>query len=131
MRVLVLYAHPVETSFNAALHETVVQALRRAGHDVDDCDLYAEGFSPVLTREERLGYHEVPANRSPVDGYVERLLWAEALVICTPVWNFGFPAILKGRRSRTSASSSASPPMAATGCGLSSSATRRARSSRA
>jgi putative NADPH-quinone reductase len=96
MRVLVLYAHPVETSFNAAVHATVVSALRRAGHEVDDCDLYAEGFSPVLTREERLGYHDVPSNRTPVDAYVQRVLDAEALVICTPVWNFGFPAILKG-----------------------------------
>ena len=30
MRVLVLYAHPVETSFVAALHAPVVGALRAA-----------------------------------------------------------------------------------------------------
>lgn len=96
MKVLVLFAHPVETSFNAAIHRTVVEALREAGHDVDDCDLYAEGFDPVLTREERLGYHTVPANRAPVEDYVRRVLAAEAIVICSPVWNFGFPAILKG-----------------------------------
>lgn len=96
MRVLVLYAHPVEDSFNAAVHATAVQTLREAGHDVDDCDLYAEGFSPILTREERIKYHDVPQNRGPVSSYVERLLAAEALVIVTPVWNFGFPAILKG-----------------------------------
>ena len=96
MRVLVLYAHPVETSFNAAIHAKVVETLRKAGHDVDDCDLYAEKFDPVLTREERIGYHTVPDNRAPVEGYVQRVLRAEALVICTPVWNFGFPAILKG-----------------------------------
>ena len=29
-------------------------------------------------------------------GYVERLLAAEALVLCFPVWNFGLPALLKG-----------------------------------
>lgn len=46
MRVLVLYAHPVETSFNAALHRQVVASLREAGHEVDDCDLYAENFNP-------------------------------------------------------------------------------------
>ena len=96
MRVLVLYCHPVETSFNAAVHATVVSALKRAGHEVDDCDLYAEGFSPVLTREERIGYHDVPENRAPVAAYVERVLRADALVICSPVWNFGFPAMLKG-----------------------------------
>ena len=96
MRVLVLYAHPVDESFNAAVHAKTVETLRTAGHEVDDCDLYAEDFSPVLTRAERIGYHTVPANRSPVASYVDRLLAAEALVIVTPIWNFGFPAILKG-----------------------------------
>ena len=58
MRVLVLFAHPVETSFSAALHRAVVDALKAAGHEVDDCDLYAEDFNPVLSREERLDYHD-------------------------------------------------------------------------
>ncbi|QQM30226.1 NAD(P)H-dependent oxidoreductase [Martelella lutilitoris] len=96
MRVLVLFSHPVETSFGAALHAQVVESLKKAGHEVDDCDLYAEGFQPVLTREERIGYHDYPENTAPVEGYVERLRKAEALVIVTPVWNFGFPAMLKG-----------------------------------
>ena len=73
MRVLVVYCHPVETSFAAALHAEVVQQLRGAGHEVDDCDLYAEGFNPVMSREERLGYHDVPANRAPLQGYIDRL----------------------------------------------------------
>jgi len=96
MRVLVVYAHPVETSYNAALHRQVVQSLTGAGHEVDDCDLYAEGFDPVLSRAERLGYHSVPSNREPVQGYVDRLLRAEALVLCFPTWCFGLPAMLKG-----------------------------------
>jgi putative NADPH-quinone reductase len=96
MRVLVLYAHPVETSFNAALHGIIVERLKAAGHDVDDCDLYAEGFEPRLTREERLGYQDIGANVAPVAGYVERLRAAEALVLSFPVWNYGYPAILKG-----------------------------------
>ena len=96
MRVLVVYCHPVETSFHAALHQEVLRRLRAAGHEVDDCDLYAEGFDPVLSREERLGYHDVPSNRAPVQRYVDRLLWAEALVFCFPTWCFGLPAMLKG-----------------------------------
>ncbi len=96
MRVLVIYAHPVETSFNAALHRLVVERLRAAGHEVDDCDLYAEEFNPVLSRAERLGYHDVPANLEPVRAYVDRLQRAEALVFCFPTWCFGLPAILKG-----------------------------------
>ena len=96
MRVLVVYSHPVETSFNASLHRDVVATLKTAGHEVDDCDLYAEGFDPVMRREERLGYHEVPKNREPVRAYVERLQHAEALVLCFPIWCFGLPAMLKG-----------------------------------
>ena len=96
MRVLVLYAHPNPESFAAALHATVVEALTAAGHEVDDCDLYAEGFDPVLSRAERVGYHDLATNTDPVAGYVARVQAAEALVLCFPVWNFGYPAMLKG-----------------------------------
>ncbi|MGH2340461.1 NAD(P)H-dependent oxidoreductase [Segnochrobactraceae bacterium EtOH-i3] len=96
MRVFVLYAHPVETSFVSALHTRVVETLRLKGHDVDDCDLYAEGFNPVLSRSERMGYHDLDHNRAPVDRYVQRVLDAEAMVMVHPVWNFGYPAMLKG-----------------------------------
>ena len=96
MRILVLFAHPVETSFAAALHTKLVETLRKSGHEVDDCDLYAEGFNPVMSREERINYHEVPINRKYVERYVQRLQRAEALVFSFPVWNMGFPAILKG-----------------------------------
>jgi putative NADPH-quinone reductase len=96
MRVLALYAHPVETSFVAALHEAAVGALRRRGHEVDDCDLNFEGFDPVMSRQERIDYHDKTNNRRTVAPYVERLCAAEALVLVFPVWNYGFPAILKG-----------------------------------
>lgn len=96
MNILVLYAHPVETSFNAGLHRMVVERLTAAGHSVDDCDLYAENFDPRLTRQERLGYHDQRGPGDAVAGYVERLKAAEALVLSFPVWNYGYPAILKG-----------------------------------
>jgi NAD(P)H dehydrogenase (quinone) len=96
MRAFVLYAHPVETSFQAALHRTTVSALIEAGHEVDDCDLYAENFDPVLSRTERINYHDVDICRKPVEEYVDRLLAADVLVLNFPVWNYGYPAILKG-----------------------------------
>ncbi len=94
-RALVLLAHPCEESFSAALHRTVVDRLTARGWDIDDCDLNAEGFNPVLTAEERRGYHETATNTAAVQPYVDRLLKAEALILVFPVWNFGFPAILK------------------------------------
>jgi len=96
MRVLVLFAHPVETSFGAAVHRVLVDTLQRNGHEIDDCDLNAERFDPVMTRQDRLNYHDINVNRARVSPYVERLLAAEALAFSFPVWNMGFPAILKG-----------------------------------
>jgi NAD(P)H dehydrogenase (quinone) len=96
MRILVLFAHPVETSFGAAVHQMMVDTLRKRGHEVDDCDLNAEGFDPVMSRQDRLDYHNVAVNRQRVAPYVERLLAAQALAFSFPVWNMGFPAILKG-----------------------------------
>jgi NAD(P)H dehydrogenase (quinone) len=92
----VVFAHPVETSFAAALYAKVVEVLGTKGHKVDDCDLYAEGFDPVMSRQDRIDYHNVAINRRNVAPYVDRLLAAEAIVFSFPVWNMGFPAILKG-----------------------------------
>jgi putative NADPH-quinone reductase len=97
MRVHVIHAHPVETSFNRALFNAAVETLTTKGHEVDALNLYDEGFDAVLSREERLNYHEVPGNLTPaVKPYVDRLRAAEALVFVHPVWNYGYPAILKG-----------------------------------
>jgi putative NADPH-quinone reductase len=96
MNVLVLYAHPVETSFCAALHRLVVERLTTAGHAVDDFDLYAEDFDPCMSRAERLAYHEQRNAGEPAEPYIRRLLAADALVLVFPVWNYGYPAIMKG-----------------------------------
>jgi putative NADPH-quinone reductase len=95
-RALVLFAHPCPESFSAALHATVTGTLAARGWEVDDCDLNAEGFNPVLSTDERRAYHDAGPNTAPVQGYVDRVMAAQALVLVFPVWNFGFPAILKG-----------------------------------
>jgi putative NADPH-quinone reductase len=95
-RALILSAHPCEESLSQALHRRVAATLAARGWQVDDCDLYAEGFQPVLTAAERRAYHDTAANTLPVAAYVDRLRAAQALVLVFPVWNFGFPAILKG-----------------------------------
>ena len=96
MRVLVIYAHPLADSFAGALHRTVVEALIGAGHEVDDCDLYAIGFDPVLTAPERRAHNTQHPDLSAVEHHVERVRAADALVLCFPVWWYGMPAILKG-----------------------------------
>ncbi|MGB0662005.1 MAG: NAD(P)H-dependent oxidoreductase [Mangrovicoccus sp.] len=95
-KALVLFAHPCPESFSASLHKQVVGSLEKRGWEVDDCDLNAEGFNPVLSEAERRGYHEIGENIAPVQDYVARLQSATTLVMVFPVWNFGYPAILKG-----------------------------------
>ena len=96
MRFLVIYAHPAEDSFQAALHRRIVKVLAEAGHDVDDCDLYAEGFLPVLNRDEWRVYHDTNANRRFAHKEIERILKCQGLVLVFPTWWYGMPAILKG-----------------------------------
>ena len=97
MRVLVVHAHPVETSFSTALYAAVTETLGARGYKVDGLSLYDEHFDAVLSREERLHYEQVPGNITPgIEIYVERLKAADAIVFVHPVWNYGYPAILKG-----------------------------------
>ena len=78
LRILVVFAHPLETSFVSALHARIVEILRSGGHIVDDLDLYAEKFDPVMSREGLLRYVDTNANTCEVEGYVDRLRAAEA-----------------------------------------------------
>jgi NAD(P)H dehydrogenase (quinone) len=96
LRILVVFAHPLETSFVSAMHARVVEILRAGGHSVDDLDLYAEKFDPVLSREQIRAYVDTNANTREVETYVERLRAAEALVLIFPVWFDGLPAIMQG-----------------------------------
>jgi NAD(P)H dehydrogenase (quinone) len=96
MRVLVIYCHPVAESFAGAAHATVLQALAEGGHEVTDVDLYAEGFDPVMSRQERLDYQNTARNTRPVRKYDDQLAAAEAIVLVYPAWWYGMPAMLKG-----------------------------------
>lgn len=109
--VLIVYAHPEPTSFNAALKDRAAAALREAGHSVTVSDLYAEGFDPVPGRHDfstvadpgRFHYQteQTRATRenaySPeIAGEQARVAEADLLVLQFPLWWGGPPAILKG-----------------------------------
>lgn len=97
MRVLVVHAHPVETSYNRALFNAACEALTAKGDEVDTLNLYDDGFIAAMSREERLEYHDVPGNLTPLTKpYVDRLRACDKIVFVHPVWNYGYPAILKG-----------------------------------
>jgi putative NADPH-quinone reductase len=97
MRLLIVYCHPDPESYGHALLETAQRALTRAGHTIETIDLYAEGFEPVLSREEKKTYLSDPqGNAAKVQRHVDLLLWAEGLVFVYPTWFYGPPAMLKG-----------------------------------
>jgi putative NADPH-quinone reductase len=97
MRVLVVHAHPVETSYNRALFNATCETLRAKGDEVDALNLYEDNFIAAMSREERLEYHDVPGNLTPLTKpYVDRLRACDKIVFVHPVWNYGYPAILKG-----------------------------------
>lgn len=96
MKTLVVHCHPNPDSFNHALYRTALAALEPR-HQVRAIDLYAEGFDPTLTREERIAYLDNPGLiRERVKPHVDALLWAEHLVFVYPTWFHGPPSMLKG-----------------------------------
>jgi NAD(P)H dehydrogenase (quinone) len=96
MRLLVIFCHPVPNSFAAALRDQVLESARSAGHELRLKDLYAEGFDPVMSADERLGYHNAGTNELPVAKELEALRWAEGLIFVHPTWWYAQPAMLKG-----------------------------------
>ncbi|PXA99780.1 NAD(P)H dehydrogenase [Nostoc sp. 3335mG] len=96
MRVHLVQCHPLSDSLNAHLAGRIAQVLIEAGHDVDRLDLYAHGFSPALTSEERRTHYATPATPPDIVPLQERLGAAECLVLVFPTWWFSLPAMLKG-----------------------------------
>lgn len=96
MRILVVACHPLEDSFHHAVRARALAGLASAGHEIRLIDLYAEGFDPVLSADQRRRYHDAGVNEQDVESHLEALRWCEGLVFVYPTWWYGQPAILKG-----------------------------------
>jgi len=111
MKVLLVFAHPEPRSLHGALRDVAIKELEAHGHEVRVSDLYAESWKsevdradfPALTREERLApavaskhAFEADTLTTDVKTEIEKLLWADALILQFPLWWFAMPAILKG-----------------------------------
>ena len=83
MNILVIVAHPNRESFNRAIADTAVEALKNNGHEAVFHDLYEERFDPLLTSEE------IP-KEAPLNEVIERhcteLATADGIVIVHPNW---------------------------------------------
>ena len=93
MKVSLILAHPNKGSFNHAIAEAALAALRENGHEVAFHDLYAEGFDPILPYDEFPKDASLPAS---VQQHCRELSSADGIVIVHPNWWGQPPAILKG-----------------------------------
>jgi NAD(P)H dehydrogenase (quinone) len=111
MNALIVYAHPEPTSFNAALRDAALEAIRQAGHTAEVSDLYAERFDPVAGRHDfttvadaaRFHYQSEQLHAAQADGFSAeiarehaRLARADLIILQFPLWWGAPPAILKG-----------------------------------
>lgn len=111
MKVLIVHAHPEPQSFTAALRDQATATLQAQGHEVQVSDLYAMHWNPVASAsdftsrenpdylvyalEQRLG---VKSQSIALDirQELDKLLWADLLILNFPIFWFSAPAMLKG-----------------------------------
>lgn len=95
MKHLIVYAHPNPKSFNHAVLETLQQVYQAKGHALTVRDLYAEGFSPVLTPSDfaAMGQGRLPQDILREQEHIKN---ADFITFVYPIWWAGLPAILKG-----------------------------------
>jgi NAD(P)H dehydrogenase (quinone) len=95
VKAYVVYCHPNPESFTAAVRERAVSALEAGGHQVRVTDLYADGFEPAMSLQERQS-HQEPTHQPELAEYIESLRWCDTLVFIYPTWWSGEPAMLTG-----------------------------------
>jgi NAD(P)H dehydrogenase (quinone) len=89
--VLIIYAHPDEGSFNAAILNKAVDQLKRAGCAYSVIDLYKENYNPVLSKAEMKGEASAVTKK-----YQQQIKEATEIIFIFPVWWFRGPAIPEG-----------------------------------
>ena len=104
MKTLIIYNHPHEGSFCSAIRDAVQSGLDTGDHTFKLINLDADGFDPVM-REKDLkafvmggkGEATVTDEVDPlVLSYVEKMKWAERIVMIFPIWWMTMPAMMKG-----------------------------------
>ncbi|MBC2659013.1 NAD(P)H-dependent oxidoreductase [Pseudomonas sp. MSSRFD41] len=111
MNVLIVHAHPEPQSFTAALRDQARSTLQALGHQVQVSDLYAMDWNPVASAadfarrdnpeylvyalEQRVGVKN-GGIAADIQGELDKLLWADLLILNFPVYWFSVPAMLKG-----------------------------------
>lgn len=96
-RILIINAHPYAESFCNALAEKYYQGANDNGFDVKMTNLRDLKFDPILHG----GYSVITELEDDLKEQQELIKWCNHLVIVTPLWWAGLPALLKGFIDRT------------------------------
>lgn len=111
MNILVVTAHDHPQAFVAALHNTALGVLERAGHDVQVTELYAQNFNPLATDidfeiksvshanymfEQQRTVNTGGAFSPDIKAEMDKVSKAELIIFHFPLWWGGVPAVLKG-----------------------------------
>ena len=96
MKTLIVYNHPYDGSYCHAILENAIAGIQDAGNEVDVIDLDKDGFNPVMSSADLLGFvkHTIVDEKSKE--YAERLKTADHLVFIFPIWWELMPALTKG-----------------------------------
>ena len=92
MRILVLNAHPDKGSLCDALAGTYGAGARQAGHEVRVTNVRDLTFDPIL----RGGFTGAQVLEPDLAEQQALIRWCQHLVIVTPNWHSGLPALFKG-----------------------------------
>jgi NAD(P)H dehydrogenase (quinone) len=111
MNVLIVHTHPEPQSFTAAMRDKARSTLEAQGHAVQVSDLYAMNWNPVASAadfsardnpdylvyalEQRLGA-STQSLSADIQQELDKLLWADLLILNFPIYWFSMPAMLKG-----------------------------------
>lgn len=100
-RALVVLAHPRPGSFNHALAARAAESLRDRGTAVSECDLYADGFDPLVTPAE-LATTRAGGGTGDAQVLAQQQLLAasQTLVVVHPNWWGKPPAMMAGWMDR-------------------------------
>jgi len=87
---------PHNRSFTAALCKSITQKLQAKGQLVDIVDLHADGFDPVMHKEDLVNWRKgIPMNELVAD-YQRRMMRADRIIFMFPIWWELMPAMTKG-----------------------------------
>lgn len=94
--ITIVYGHPYDKSFNAAIRETVIDTLSGENAAYSLIDLYADGFDPAVRQAELALYAQGRTCDALAQRYMKILGRTERLIYVYPVWWGTEPAIVKG-----------------------------------